>query len=276
MLIDGGLVLLDVSLVQQADLSEEVVHTALDLVLSDHLTLGLGDLGVGSALFQRLGQLDGLLLLHFLRGNLSGGDIGRAHSGDLHGQVLAQLHNSGLVLNALSLQVDQNADLAVHVDIGNIDAIGIADEAADLDVLADGQNLVGGDSVHGTVGAGIGGGLQGLHIGRILLGDDGSYVTDELLEGGVLGDEVGLGVDLDDSAHAAVNDSSIAHALSGDLAGLLGLGSQALLTQPVDCLVLIAVSGNQCLLAVHHTNAGQLTELLDQLCSNCSHGKYLL
>ena len=57
----------------------------------------------------------------------------------------------------------------------------------------------------------------------------------------------------------------ISHALGGHAAGLLrGLG-QALLTQPVDCLVHIAVGGLERLLAVHHADVGHLAESLDIL-----------
>ena len=100
------------------------------------------------------------------------------HGRNLHGDVLAQLGDL-VGLDALNLQVDQHADLAAHVDVGHVHALGIADEAADLDVLADGQHLVGGDVGHGAVGAGVGAGLQGLHVGGILVGHDGGQVLHE-------------------------------------------------------------------------------------------------
>ena len=76
----------------------------------------------------------------------------------------------------------------------------------------------------------------------------------------VLGHEVGLGVDLHHDAHASLIDDGVRHALCGHLAGLLGLGGQALLTQPLDSLVHVAVGGGQRLLAVHHAHAGHLAQ----------------
>ena len=146
------------------------------------------------------------------------------------------------------------------MDIGHIDALGIADEAADLDVLPDGEHLVGGDGGDGAVGAGVGAGLQGLHVGGVLVGHDGGQVLHEALEHLVLGHEVGLGVDLDDDTYTLFCNNSVGNTLGGHLAGLLGLGGKALLTQPLDSLVLVAVSGGQRLLAVHHAHASHLAQ----------------
>ena len=154
------------------------------------------------------------------------------------------------------------------MDIGNIHALGIADKAADLDVLADGQHLVGGDVGHGAVSAGVSAGLQSLHIGGVLVGHDAGQGLDEVLEHLVLSNEVGLGVDLNDHANAVVGHDGVGHALGGHLAGLLSLGSQALLTQPLDGLVEIALGLGERLLTVHHANAGHLAQLLYVLSSN--------
>ena len=109
-----------------------------------------------------------------------------------------------LSARCLNSQVDQHADLAAHVDIGDVDTLGVTYEAADLDVLADGQNLVGGHVGHSAVGAGVGAGLQSLHVSGVLSGNQVGQVLHEVLEDLVLSHEVGLRVDLDDHAHAVV------------------------------------------------------------------------
>ncbi len=166
----------------------------------------------------------------------------------------------GHVSDALHGQVHQHADLAAHVDIGHIDALGIADEAADLDVLPDGEHLVGGDGGDGAVGAGIAAGLQSLHIGGVLGGDDGGHVLDKALEHLVLGHEVGLGVDLHRDAHASLIDDGVGDALGGHLAGLLGLGGEGPSHAATDSLVHCRRQRSQRLLAVHHAHAGHLAQ----------------
>ena len=95
-------------------------------------------------------------------------------------------------------------------------------------------------------------------------------VADELLEVLVAGDEVGLGVDLDDGAARAVGGDAD-QALGGDAAGLLGGRRQALGAQPVDRLLEVARDLAQRLLAIHHARAGLLAQFLDQRGGDLSH-----
>ena len=104
--------------------------------------------------------------------------------------------------------------------------------------------------------------------------DDVGDILHELLELVGVGSEVGLGVDLDDDADAIL-DHCIDSALSGNTASLLGGGSKALLTQPLDGLVDVAVGGDERLLAVHHANVGHFAQLLYIFRSEC-HGNFLL
>src|SRR5690606_14941458 len=89
---------------------------------------------------------------------------------------------------------------------------------------------------------------------------DGFGEGDEVL---VLGDEVGLGVDLDDSrAVARLRERDAA--LGGDAVGLLvGLG-QAGLAQRLGGGVDVAAGLGERLLALHHAGAGALAQFLDQ------------
>ena len=145
------------------------------------------------------------------------------------------------------------------MDIGHADALGVERKAADLDVLADDQDhllLLLGD---GQVGAGVLAGHKGLQVGGLVGGHGGGHALDEVHELLVLGDEIGLGVDLDHHAHA-VHDGGVSHTLGGDAAGLLLRGGQALLTQILDSLVHVAVGLGERLFAVHHAHAGHLAQ----------------
>src|SRR5690606_31492955 len=106
-------------------------------------------------------------------------------------------------------------------------------------------------------------GLQGLDVGGAGRQRGGGDGVDERQEVLVLGDEVGLGVDLDQHGLAAVLGGDDA-ALGGDAVGLLvGLG-QAGLAQPFGGGVDVAVVLGERLLALHHAGAGALAEILDE------------
>lgn len=61
-------------------------------------------------------------------------------------------------------------------------------------------------------------------------------------------------------------------AFVGGTAGLLGNSGKTAGAQNVDCLVHVAVSLDEGLLALHHAGAGHFTELLDHSSGNVSHG----
>ena len=110
---------------------------------------------------------------------------------------------------------------------------------------------------------------QSLDISGVLLHDDLGGLLDEGDELVVLGDEVGLGVDLDDDAHLALGAViSVDHALGSHAACLLGGGSQTTLTQDLDRLLEVAVSLGQSLLALHHAAVGLLAQFHNVLCRN--------
>ncbi len=89
-------------------------------------------------------------------------------------------------------------------------------------------------------------------------------VADDRLELLVAGDEIGLGIDLDDGALGAL-DGDADQAFGGDAAGLLGGLGETAGAQPVDGGFHVAVGLGQRLLAVHHADAGRVAEFLDLL-----------
>ncbi len=134
-----------------------------------------------------------------------------------------------------------------------------ADETADLQVLTDGHDLLGHGLGDGQLGAGILGVHQSVHISGVGIDDGLGDVLDESHEQIALSAEVGLAVDFHQSAHGALHQS-VGHTLGGNAAGLLGSLGQALLAQPLNGLVHIAVALGQSLLAIHHTHAGHLAQ----------------
>jgi hypothetical protein len=78
-----------------------------------------------------------------------------------------------------------------------------------------------------------------------------------------LGDEVGLAVQLDQDTLVAVLQQGDHSAVAGVAALTLGNALLALDAEQLDGVLDVAVRLVQGLLAVHHSGAGQLTELLD-------------
>src|SRR5690606_25648007 len=210
-----------------------------------------------------LGQRDFLLAGDEVGRAVGGRNVGRVHRGDVHRQAAGQLFIA-------ALDLDQHADAAaVHV---GTDVVGGVDprHAPDLHVLADLGDQVGAGLVDALAGAEPGR-LQCLDVGGAAVQRDLGHFVGEGQEVGVLGDEVGLGVDLDQHRLAG----GLGHrdaALGGDAAGLLvGLG-EAGLAQPVGGGLDVAVVLGECLLALHHAGAGPLAQLLDHRSSDVCHG----
>ena len=114
-------------------------------------------------------------------------------------------------------------------------------------------------------------------LGRLDLLDVGADVErhvgdhlDQALEQVVAGDEVGLGVDLDDDALGAL-DRDADQTFGGDAVGFLGGLGQALLAQPIDRGIDVARGFAERGLAIHHARAGHFAQVLDHLCSDLSH-----
>ena len=184
-------------------------------------------------------------------------------SGDLHGNVAAALSklSSGGV-NALGGEGNQNANLAAHVDV-RAHSVGLErSEASELGVLAHHMDAVGDNSLDGlAVNLGS---LQGVEIGRLVGNSSASDFLSVSLELLVHAHEVGLAVELDESARLAVlGNQGHNGALVGGAAGLLGNSGKATGAQNVNSAVHVAVGLSEGLLALHHACAGHFAQFLD-------------
>ena len=181
----------------------------------------------------------------------------RVHSGNLHGDVLADF---GCVDVTLNSEVDQNGAGTACMDVGDVGAFCKAGKAADLKIFTDGHDLLGENLLNCQFAAGILACLEGIHVCRVVGEDDFADVLHKCLEEVALGAEVGLAVDFNDCADAALGaDMCISHTFGSNAACLLGGLCKALFTQPVDCLVHIAVGSLESLFAVHHADVGHLS-----------------
>ena len=157
------------------------------------------------------------------------------------------------------------------MDIGNNRTL-IALETADLDILADGQDLFLQQCIDGHVGACRLASQKCFHICRIL-GDNrirtGLY---KVLEIRILRNKVGFRVYFDGNANILrLIGACKRNALCGNTASLLCSSGKALFSQEIDSGVHIAVCFSQCLLAVHHSAAGLLTKCCNVFCCKSSH-----
>ena len=105
---------------------------------------------------------------------------------------------------------------------------------------------------------------------RRLVERNGENSANEPLKIVVARDEVGLGIDLDDHADIVL-DCDADEAVGGDAPALLGRLGEALLAQPVDGGLDVAVRLGQRVLAIHHARAGLLAQILDQPSGDRSH-----
>ncbi len=96
---------------------------------------------------------------------------------------------------------------------------------------------------------------------------DGAH---HLLEFLIAGDEVGLGVDLDERGLLGVGGKPD-QALGRDAAGFLGGLGKPLGPQPIDRDLHVALGLVQCRLAIHHARAGLLAQVLHHGCGNRRH-----
>ena len=100
------------------------------------------------------------------------------------------------------------------------------------------------------------GGLERVDVGRLGRGRRRDDLVGHRLELGVLRDEVGLGVQLDQRA-VLRSDQTLGGRALGALADVLG----ALDAEQLDGLVEVAVGFDQCVLRVEHAGAGRAPEV---------------
>ena len=163
---------------------------------------------------------------------------------------------------------DEHANLRGQVRVGlvqvEVDVLALnAHDAANLQLLADD----GGEGIQAVLDGALthGGGEQRVEVGSLGGNGGGQNLVGEVDELLVLGDEVGLGVDLDQHADGAVGLRG--QQAGGGLAALaLGQGLQALQADDLESLLGVAVGLGQSLLDIHHAGAGLLTQRL-HICS---------
>ena len=100
--------------------------------------------------------------------------------------------------------------------------------------------------------------------------DSNKNTVYEFLERSVLCNEVGFGVNFNDSG-AAVSGVNVNDTVCSNSVCLLSGNSKALLTKDLYSFIKIAVSGNESLFALHHTAAGLFTKLHNNFCGNICH-----
>jgi hypothetical protein len=157
--------------------------------------------------------------------------------------------------------VDHHADLRAAVNVARDPALGLDPrEAPDRHVLADAADHGAAHLVYGRTVQRQG--RQRRHIHRIVRGHQRGQIARERQKVLVLGDEIGLAVDLDDGTEPGVGgDVRRDHAFRGDAApGFACLVSQAH-AQNLLGLAGIAVGLGQRLLAFHHRRVGFLAQL---------------
>ena len=190
----------------------------------------------------------------------------RLSSCNLHCNILAQ----SLIATG---QLYDNADLATHVDVGSQLAIlsGINLETTEGQLFTDGSNSLS-HNLSNSLAIHLGS-IQSIHISRLASNNVLSNLLYQCQEVLVLGNEVSLGVNLNDASSLAIGSSSY-NTLGSNAASLLSSLGNTLLTEIINSLVLVALALNQSLLAVHHACASNLAQLLNQCSSNLCHYVY--
>ncbi len=104
--------------------------------------------------------------------------------------------------------------------------------------------------------------LRRVDVGRVVERHR-EHAAHDRLEVIVAGDEVGFGIDLDNDADVVL-DGDANKTFGRYASALLGGFGQALLAQPIDGGLDVAVGLAQRVLAVHHARAGLFAQILDQ------------
>ncbi len=141
------------------------------------------------------------------------------------------------------------------VQVGLDGAVEVGD-AAQFELLADLRRQVG-DGLLDRGVAGLASGLERIDVGRLRRGRGRHDLVGDRLELGVLRDEVGLGVELDQRAVLG-GDQTFGGRSLGALADVLG----ALDAEEFDGLVEVAVGLDQRVLGVEHAGTGEVAKSL--------------
>ena len=149
--------------------------------------------------------------------------------------------------------------MRVGADHAGLDRYG--GRAAQAHVLADGRDRIGDRLGHRLAGRGDDGRAERVEVATRVDGQVGD-LADERLELIVAGDEIGLGIDLDECRRSALRGDAD-EAFGSRAAGLLRRLRQALLAQPVDRGLHVAGGLGQSRLAIHHACAGNVAKLFN-------------
>ena len=250
---NGHGVVLNVSLLGKAVGLVELAESALNDVSKNVVGL-VCHLGV---LLHLLDE-DSLLLSKNGCGNGLTVKVLNLHSGGLERNVPRTLREALLVSN-VGIEAYDNAGRAKAVDIGGYNALNDS-EAADGKLLADLVDSLCKRVSYGALTLGELRSEKRLNVSGLVCDYGLENVLNELLEGCVLSNEVGLGVNLNDSGGVA-DGHNVNETLSSDTVSLLCGSSHALLTKELNSSLEVAVGCGERVLAVHHTAAGLLSEL---------------
>jgi hypothetical protein len=166
---------------------------------------------------------------------------------------------------AFAVNSEQDADLGREI-LGGLVQVSVdrcaldAGDAADNNLLAQNGALFD-DDLGQRLAVDLGG-QQGLEIGSAGLDCNGQDLVGELDELVSLRDEVGLAVDFDHHANAAV-DLGSNQAFCGGAAFALGSALEALDADDFDGLLGVTVGFVKSLLDIHHAGARALAQSLD-------------
>ena len=248
-LLNGEVAVLNERLLQEAVVLIELADSAGNHLLDDVLRL----LGVLRIVLD-LSHEDFFFLIECFSRNRGLIEISRIQSGNLHCDVLAALVEN-FCRNILGLKTNENADSAAAVYVSNAVAL-VTDEATDLDVLADGENLILQHSINGHIGAVCLSCKESFNVCRVLIDNSLGTGLNESDELSILRNEVGLSVDFDHNANlTALADHGVCNTLSCNTACLLNGSCKTLLAENLGCLLYIALSLCESLFAIHHAAA---------------------
>ena len=143
-------------------------------------------------------------------------------------------------------------------------------ETKNTHVLANVVDLIGDCLVNGLVAKLSS--LELLKVSWVALNDNCSKIASKAGELWVCTYKVSLAGELEDCASLAIwADEGSNGALVGVAASALNCLSNAHSTKNIYCLLNIALSLDECLLALHHRRAGHITKLLNKCCGNLCH-----
>ena len=258
-------VVLDVRLLQEAVCLVELADLAVD-----HLLLDLLGLLCVLLIIVDL-RLDDLALLGDSRcGNSLAVEVLNRVCSGLQRDVFCKFCKACVVLCCIvSLKLNHNADCAAAVNIGAGRAVH-NDEATEVEFLTDGENHFLYLVFDRHVGVLVLASLECIHISGLVCNNGLKQAADKLTEALVLCDKVGLGVDLDHCGGVACGQNVNKTVRCDSVSFLCGNGKTSL-AENLDCLIHVALSLDERLLALHHAAAGLFSQLGNIFCGNVSH-----